>query len=239
MELAAPYDAPLAGLRWQVFGGPAGEPALGPVAFPHRLSAMPNPVAPLSHHWLDATHIAFGVVTGGVYGPLEGRGVGVQRARTGRGAHRSRLRGARFVVGRLYVLPTQRGPAGVGRWVDRGRSGRARRPARDVTRARRRPPSTRRARRRLWATTVAWGRNVEEGHASNAFLVESALTFRDRDTWFGRFEATGKTSTTSIAARRRAFTVAKLQGGYTRSSRARLGAGHRRRAVGRHRARVI
>jgi hypothetical protein len=59
MELSARYDAPLTGgLRWQIYGGPAGEPALGPVAFPHRLSSMPNPLAPVSHHWLDATHVA-------------------------------------------------------------------------------------------------------------------------------------------------------------------------------------
>lgn len=40
-----------------------GEPALGPVAFMHRPSAMHNPDAPISHHWVDATHITFGVAT--------------------------------------------------------------------------------------------------------------------------------------------------------------------------------
>ena len=44
----------------------AGEPALGPPGFPHRLSAMPNPIAPISHHWLDSTHISFGLVTAGL-----------------------------------------------------------------------------------------------------------------------------------------------------------------------------
>src|SRR4030095_10410389 len=68
MVLGAIYAAPVAGtLRWQVYGGPAGEPALGPVAYPHRLSAMANPLAPISHHWLDATHTPSGRVTGGVY----------------------------------------------------------------------------------------------------------------------------------------------------------------------------
>src|SRR5262245_47575931 len=48
MELAAQYDAPLKGsVRWLVYGGPVGEPALGPVAYPHRVSAFPNPVAPI------------------------------------------------------------------------------------------------------------------------------------------------------------------------------------------------
>jgi hypothetical protein len=56
-------------------GGPAGEPALGPVAFMHRASAAENPFAPLSHHTFDSTHIAFGVVTAAIdHGPfvLEG-----------------------------------------------------------------------------------------------------------------------------------------------------------------------
>ncbi|MGH7454657.1 MAG: hypothetical protein ACRENG_25100, partial [bacterium] len=44
------------------FGYP-GEPALGPVAFMHRLSASNNPDATLGHHWQDATHIAFGAAT--------------------------------------------------------------------------------------------------------------------------------------------------------------------------------
>ena len=43
-----------------------GEPALGPPAFMHRLSAMDNPDAPLSHHWQDSTHVTFGVVTLGL-----------------------------------------------------------------------------------------------------------------------------------------------------------------------------
>lgn len=43
-----------------------GEPAIGPVAFMHRPSALYNSDAPLSHHWVDATHITFGVATLGV-----------------------------------------------------------------------------------------------------------------------------------------------------------------------------
>jgi hypothetical protein len=58
-----------------VYLGYPGEPALGPVAFMHRPSALNNPDAPLSHHWVDATHIDFGVATLGLrYGnwKLEG-----------------------------------------------------------------------------------------------------------------------------------------------------------------------
>ncbi|MES2881499.1 MAG: hypothetical protein V4676_05075 [Bacteroidota bacterium] len=43
--------------------GYPGEPALGPVAFMHRPSSLNNPDAPLTHHWVDATHITFGVAT--------------------------------------------------------------------------------------------------------------------------------------------------------------------------------
>jgi len=45
---------------------PVGDPALGPVPFPHRASAMELPQAPLSHHWQDSTHIANEVVTLGL-----------------------------------------------------------------------------------------------------------------------------------------------------------------------------
>jgi hypothetical protein len=32
----------------------------------HRMSIMDSPEAPISHHWLDSTHISFGVVTAGL-----------------------------------------------------------------------------------------------------------------------------------------------------------------------------
>lgn len=43
--------------------GYPGEPALGPPVFMHRLSAINDPDAPLTHHYADATHITFGVAT--------------------------------------------------------------------------------------------------------------------------------------------------------------------------------
>ena len=43
-----------------------GEPAFGPPAFMHREAIMDSPSAPISHHWLDSTHIAFGVLTAGL-----------------------------------------------------------------------------------------------------------------------------------------------------------------------------
>jgi hypothetical protein len=66
MELSASYSVKL-GERASVFlyGGLPGEPAFGPPAFMHRMSAMDSPEAPITHHWLDSTHIAFGVLTAG------------------------------------------------------------------------------------------------------------------------------------------------------------------------------
>ena len=49
-----------------VYAGLPGEPAFGPPAFMHREAIMDSPEAPISHHWLDSTHISFGVVTGGL-----------------------------------------------------------------------------------------------------------------------------------------------------------------------------
>ena len=68
VELAALYDHPVArDLAFSIYLAPVGEPALGPVAFPHRPSAAADPFAPLGHHWQDATHITYGVITGGVF----------------------------------------------------------------------------------------------------------------------------------------------------------------------------
>lgn len=68
MEVAARYRHLLRGNNTvlSLYAAPSGEPALGPTAFPHRLSAMDNPAAAISHHWLDSTHISFGVLTLGV-----------------------------------------------------------------------------------------------------------------------------------------------------------------------------
>src|SRR5256886_2724234 len=70
MELAALYERPVArNLGLSLYLAPVGEPAVGPVAFPHRPSAADDPLAPISHHWQDGTHITFRGVTAGVVTP--------------------------------------------------------------------------------------------------------------------------------------------------------------------------
>jgi hypothetical protein len=49
-----------------VYAGLPGEPALGPPVFMHRFSGESFPDAPIGHHWLDATHISYGVLTAGL-----------------------------------------------------------------------------------------------------------------------------------------------------------------------------
>jgi hypothetical protein len=220
MELAATYDRPLAGsVRLQLYGGPAGEPALGPTAFSHRVSAMPSPTAPITHHWLDSTHISYGVITGGVYGPrwkaetslFNGREPDEARTNMDFGPLDS-------WSGRVWWLPTRQ-------WalqVSAGHLTEAEASDADTTRTdvvrttasatyhRTLRPKT------IWASTVAWGRNDEAHDATDAVLAETNLTLDDRHSWFGRFELSQKTAHDLDVDTTGTFIVAKLSGGYTR-----------------------
>ena len=67
MEVAALYDYRVGKhALLSLYAAPVGDPAIGPTAYPHRLSASEDPIAALGHHQEDSTHIAFNVVTGGV-----------------------------------------------------------------------------------------------------------------------------------------------------------------------------
>src|ERR1051325_5846783 len=66
MELAAEYARPVGRSLVFVYVARVGDPALGPVAYPHRDSAMEIPQAILGHHFQDSTHISSAVITGGV-----------------------------------------------------------------------------------------------------------------------------------------------------------------------------
>jgi len=67
MELAALYDISFGEhALLSLYAAPVGDPAIGPIAYPHRLSASENPLAALGHHQEDSTHIAFNVLTAGL-----------------------------------------------------------------------------------------------------------------------------------------------------------------------------
>ena len=67
MRLAGSWRVPLStatGLTLR--GGAVDSPALGPIPFMHRASSFDNPMAPLTHHMFDSTHVSFGVATAAV-----------------------------------------------------------------------------------------------------------------------------------------------------------------------------
>ena len=64
MEMALSYSFAISpDSSFFVYFGLPGEPALGPPTFMHRLSGSSIPEAPITHHWLDSTHVTFGVAT--------------------------------------------------------------------------------------------------------------------------------------------------------------------------------
>jgi hypothetical protein len=221
MEMSAEYDRPIGGtIHVQVYGGPVGEPALGPVAFPHRPSAMSNPLAPITHHWFDATHLSYGVLTGGVY---SGRWKAEGSVFNGREPDEDRtnieIGPLDSWSGRLWFLPGKRWALQVSgghlKEAEAGSAGAARtdidRLTASATYHRAFEPGS------LWASTIGWGRNSESGgQRTNALLAETSLSFGERHTWFGRFEISEKPAHDLDVEAIDSFTVAKLQGGYTR-----------------------
>jgi hypothetical protein len=221
MELAGEYERPVRGsLRWQIYAGLAGEPALGPVAFPHRLSAAANPLAPISHHWLDATHITFGVITAALFTPqwkaeaslFNGREPDEDRwdldlAPLDSFSARVSFAPVRTVVFQVsagHLTEAEAGHGSLARQdVDRvTASGTYHRPLRTDS---------------VWATTVAWGRNEEAGVATHSLMLETSVTLAERHAWFGRFEIGGRPAhDLHVEERNDVLTVGKLQGGYTR-----------------------
>lgn len=221
MELAAQYERPLGrGTHLQLYGGLAGEPALGPVAFMHRVSAVPNPIAPISHHWFDSTHITFGVVTAGVFSrrwKVEGSAFNGREPDEHRGD--LDLAALDSWSGRLWYMPTSRWALQVsaGRLNDVHAGHDPDAPPVDVGRVTASATYHRTTLENVtWATTVGWGRNSEDGEGTNALLLESSVSVRERDVVYGRYEVAQKDHDELVVDGPGFFTVSKLQAGYTR-----------------------
>jgi hypothetical protein len=229
MEIAASYQRPLTeSLRWEVYGGPAGEPALGPPAFPHRLSASGNPIAPITHHWLDSSHITFGVVTAGVFSP---RWKFEASAFNGREPDDQRtgfdLNALDSVSGRVSFMPTPRLVAQVSAGHLRAaEAGLGTQPRRDVERITASISYHRPFGAAMWATTVAYGldsgvdviREETLRFTTSGVLAETTVAPDNAQTWFGRLEIVAKPAHDLHADEYRAqvFTVGKLEAGYVR-----------------------
>jgi hypothetical protein len=188
MELAGVYSLPT-GKESSVFlyVGYPGEPALGPVTFMHRFSGVDDPAAPITHHWLDSTHITYGVVTTGV---VLGRWKIEGSVFNGRepDQYRWNFDPPRLdsYSGRLSYNPTQD-------WALQVSYGYIHSPEQltpDVSQ--RRLTASASYNRKLaggnWQTTFAWGRNYDQpGNTLGGLLLESALAL-GRHTVFARVE---------------------------------------------------
>lgn len=237
MELAVDYDRPWHGAwRWQVYAGLAGEPALGPPGYPHRVSALVNPIGPMTHHWLDATHVTFGLVTAGVnnqrwkveLSAFNGRAPNEGRVALDLGALDS-------VAGRVSYLPGDRLAlqVSVARLRDAATEFPFRAPdpvARVTASAVYHVPLGPRG---IWATTLAYGvnhaRDIGSGAVlettTSAALLETSVTVADRHTVFGRGEVAAMPAHHLHAHEyaRSVLAVGKLQLGYVRHRRATKG----------------
>ena len=217
MELAATYSIASGSRSLFLYGGLPGEPALGPPAFMHRFSGVNIPVAPITHHWLDSTHITYGVLTGGAV---------VDRLKVEASAFRGRepdenrwdiesprLDSHSF---RLSVNPTDR-------WALQVSYGRIHSPEQlepDVNQDRVTASAmvdgtwgdTGR-----WEGTFAWGQNRNRpGHTLNAFTAEGAFESGGRHTVFARAEGVEKDELFREPDPRsgEVFRVGELTGGY-------------------------
>jgi hypothetical protein len=193
MELAVAYSVPVRedSSVFAYFGWP-GEPALGPPTFMHRFSGIDNPEAPITHHWLDSTHITEGVATlGYIWREFKIDG----SIFTGREAdqHRWDIEEARFDSWSVRASwnPTEHWAAQVS--YGDIHSPEQLHPEVDTERITASVMYAAKCGEADWQTTLAWGRNINDpGRTLDAALLESALRWRDRHTLFGRWESAEK-----------------------------------------------
>ena len=237
MEFAVMYERALSrSIGVTVYAAPSGEPALGPVAFMHRPSAMDNLVAPLSHHWQDATHISFGVLTGGLFGrhwKLEGsvfNGREPNEERWGFDRIRFDSYSGRFTahLDSSWVVSAAYGFL---------KSPEALTPSESIHRV----TASLLQGRKLGmdgqiASSVIWGANRHSGRTTHSVLAESEAILNRRNTIFGRVDVGQKTAGELVLpsgpggfAPDSTFTVTALSVGYirelVRSSKATVGVG--------------
>jgi hypothetical protein len=207
--------------------GLPGEPALGPPAFMHRFSGEDNPEAPIAHHWLDSTHITYGVVTlGYVLGNWKLEGSLFRGREPDQDRYDIETGKLDSTSLRLSWNPTKE-------WalqLSRGHivSPEQLHPDDDVDRTTASVIYHRELSVGRWQTTLAWGRNQpSHGEATDAWLLESALQFSRAHTVFARAERADKNEL--FVDGHDTFTTGKLTAGYVydfrHEGRLRLGIG--------------
>jgi hypothetical protein len=211
MELSGTLIQPLGPGSVLLYAGLPGEPAFGPPAFMHRLSILDSPEAPISHHWLDSTHIVFGVVTAGyIYKDWK---VEVSRFK-GREPDDDRwdIENPKLdsTAARLSWNPIARLALQVS-WA-KAISVEALEPDDDQTKWSASAIYTRPVGANgWWSTTAAWGRRSAEHDDLDALVLESAVKPDDAWTLFGRAERTENNELTGAAGHHGpTYTVGKV-----------------------------
>lgn len=176
----------------EAYFAPVGDPALGPVAFPHRASAAELPQATLSHHWQDSTHIANEVVTLGVaYKKVKLEGSGFYGTEPGENRWIVESGPINSWSARFWFFPNKN-------WAGQVSMGRLAHPERlqagDQTRVTASLHYTRPLAGGSWSTSVIWGRDhgTDTKRNLNSYLVESVLPIRDKHFLTGRIELVDK-----------------------------------------------
>ena len=192
-ELSLLYTLPLTKrLSWEFYGGPAAEPAIGPVTYIHRASASELPLAPLSHHLQDSTHTSFGVVTTGLVidrVKLEASAFNGHEPNEERWS--IQLAALDSWSGRALVAPTRD-------WTAQYSIGRLEHPEALEPGSQWRQTASVEYNRPLaagnWATSLIWGRvhKIASDTNLNSYLLESTLNFRQRNYAFSRLELVDK-----------------------------------------------
>lgn len=217
MELALTYSRPV-DKESSVFtyAGLPGEPALGPPAFMHRFSGEDIPQAPVMHHWLDSTHITYGVLTlGYIRKNLKIEGSVFRGREPDQDRWDMEAPGLDSGSVRLSLNPTKN-------WALQASFGYLHSPEQlepdvDTRRTTVSASFNRPFPNANWQTTLAWGRNDNiPGKILDGFLLESTLVFRHQHTFFSRFERVAKDElfTESSPLHGEKFTVNKMTLGY-------------------------
>lgn len=197
MEAAALYDLHLSrNSLLSFYLAPVGDPAIGPVAYPHRESAIEDPVGTLGHHQEDSTHISDDVVTAGLaHGWMRLEASGFH----GREPNEHRWEAQQGAIDSWSTrLTVQPGDNWSGQYsYGRLHSPEALSPAEDQERMTasvmyNRPSAD----KGNWASTVAWGRtrDLPDNLIENSYLLESTLRFDRRNYAFTRMEKVDRTT---------------------------------------------
>jgi hypothetical protein len=192
-----------------VYAAPVGDPALGPVAYPHRASAAELPEATISHHLQDSTHISDDVVTVGIsHKELRLEASGFHGAEPGENRWIIQQGRIDSWSTRLWYFPTKNWAAQVS--VGRITHPEALEPGDQI-----RSTASVSYTRGGWSSTLSWGRNHQTAtqRNNNSYLAESVVPVSRRNFITGRFELADKDE---LFANSPTFRIGAYTLGYTR-----------------------